>query len=96
MPAPVRECPIVEIPGFTHPVQQFFLEDAVEWTGLDLKEVAMQAAANGGRGAGGGGGGGARGRHGGAAFLQRKRLKRVEQGYEERLHELHRAASEVC
>ncbi|KAM3567276.1 hypothetical protein VYU27_010575, partial [Nannochloropsis oceanica] len=28
----VDAVPIVEIPGFTHPVQQFFLEDALEWT----------------------------------------------------------------
>jgi len=34
-------CPIVEIPGFTHPVQQFFLEDAVEVTGVDLRAAAM-------------------------------------------------------
>lgn len=86
----------MEIPGFTHPVQQFFLEDAVEWTGLDLKEVAMRAAAGGGRGGYGGGGGGGRGRQGGGAiFMQRKKMRRMEQGYEERLQELHRAASAV-
>lgn len=28
---PPSIAPIVEIPGFTHPVAQFFLEDAVEW-----------------------------------------------------------------
>jgi hypothetical protein len=87
--AAVRECPIVEIPGFTHPVRQYFLEDAVEYTGLNLREVAMRAAANGGRGGyGGGGGGGGRGRGGAAVFMQRKRLKRMEQGYEERLQAL--------
>jgi hypothetical protein len=32
-------CPIVEIPGFTHAVDQHFLEDALELTGVDLREA---------------------------------------------------------
>lgn len=74
---PPPTTPIVEIPGFTHPVQQFFLEDAVEWTGLDLREVALQnASASAASGRGGGGG------------YARKRLRRLEKGYDERLQGL--------
>ena len=37
-------CPMLEIPGFTHPVQQFFLEDAIEATGVDLRYVGRSTA----------------------------------------------------
>ena len=37
-------CPEVEIPGFTHPVDQYFLEDAIEVTGVDLRESGMASS----------------------------------------------------
>ena len=94
----VRECPIVEIPGFTHPVEQMFLEDAVEMTGIDLREVAVNAANGGGGGRGGGrggygGGGGGGGGRDWAAQKRRKRLKHLENQYEDRLEELKAAAA---
>ena len=30
------KCPILNIPGFTHPVKEFFLEDVLEFTGYNL------------------------------------------------------------
>ncbi|GFO15860.1 ATP-dependent RNA helicase dhx36 [Plakobranchus ocellatus] len=32
------ECPVLEIPGRTYPVQEFFLEDAIDFTGYHLEE----------------------------------------------------------
>ena len=46
-----REVPTLHIPGFTYPVKDFFLEDALEWTGYDLANDLQ------------GGGGGTRSRH---------------------------------
>lgn len=40
-------CPIVEIPGFTFPVTQCFLEDAIEATGVDLRETNLNNAQGG-------------------------------------------------
>ena len=28
-------CPSINIPGFTHPVQELYLEDVLQWTGFD-------------------------------------------------------------
>lgn len=56
-------------------------------TGLDLREVAMNNAA--------GGRGGGRGGRGGQAGYARKRLRRLEAGYQERLQGLKATTAEV-
>ena len=43
-------CPMINIPGFTYPVEEFYLEDVLELTGFEIR----------GKGGGGGGGGGAK------------------------------------
>eukprot|EP00037_Helgoeca_nana_P016072 m.150760 g.150760 ORF g.150760 m.150760 type:complete len:1372 (+) comp23324_c0_seq4:577-4692(+) len=54
-------CPVLEIPGFTHPVKDFFLDEIVDMTDLKLRGPKK------GKGGGGygGGGGGYRGNNGG-------------------------------
>ncbi|XP_059143373.1 putative ATP-dependent RNA helicase DHX57 [Physella acuta] len=44
-------CPVLEIPGRTFPVEQFFLEDVIEFTGYQLEEKSPYArSTKGGRG----------------------------------------------
>ena len=56
--------PIVEIPGFTHPVQDIYLEDIVEQTGYRMERIPRKPRsvhlmhAKGQRVVGGGGAGG--------------------------------------
>jgi HrpA-like RNA helicase len=59
-------CPVVRVPGFTHPVQDFYLEDVLRLTGYEERAVAEVERGLGGRAAAagvvranGGGGGGA-------------------------------------
>lgn len=37
-----RQFPILEIPGFAYPVTEFFLEDALEMTGITLHQLATR------------------------------------------------------
>ena len=30
-------CPMINIPGFTYPVEEFYLEDVIELTGFEIK-----------------------------------------------------------
>jgi len=61
-------CPVVQVPGFTHPVQDFYLEDVLKLTGYEAAAVQEMDAALGGQGRGAaalvasGGGTGGRGR----------------------------------
>jgi len=34
-----NSCPIIEIPGFTHPVQEFYLEDVIQRTNYKLNST---------------------------------------------------------
>jgi HrpA-like RNA helicase len=70
-------CPVVRVPGFTHPVQDFYLEDVLKLTGYEAAAVQEMDAALGGYGRGAaalvssgggrGGRGGNRGRGGAGA-----------------------------
>ena len=80
-------CPVVRVPGFTHPVQDFFLEDVLKLTGYQAaavkeieKELGRSAAGIVGVG-GGGGGGGAGGRTADGRLPDEER-KRVEAAIE--------------
>ena len=50
------DVPVLHIPGFTFAVEEFFLEDALQLTGFDIKKAAAGGGRGGGRGGGGGGG----------------------------------------
>ncbi|XP_022087605.1 putative ATP-dependent RNA helicase DHX57 [Acanthaster planci] len=36
-------CPVIDIPGKTFPVEQYFMEDAIEWTDYNLEENSTYA-----------------------------------------------------
>ncbi len=48
-------CPVIEVPGRTHPVQEYFLEDCIELTKLPLTVAQQSQAAKKGGGKKGGG-----------------------------------------
>ena len=57
-------CPVISVPGFTHPVTEFYLEDALNVTGFAeqyRRQLGGRSRGAPPRGGGGGGGGGARG-----------------------------------
>jgi len=63
-------CPVVRVPGRTHPVTNLYLEDALSLVGYSehVREAKKRrGGSGGGGGAGGGGGGGNGGTNGGAA-----------------------------
>ncbi len=43
-------CPVVRVPGFTHPVEDYFLEDILKLSGYQATAVAEMAAAGYGSG----------------------------------------------
>ena len=49
---------MVRVPGFTHPVEDFYLENILQLTGYQEAAVQRVGGLTGGSGAGGGGGGG--------------------------------------
>ena len=67
-------CPVVQVPGFTHPVEDFYLENILQLTGY---QEAAQAQLGGLTGGSGGGGGGGR-----AAALPPEERQRIEDAIE--------------
>ena len=55
-------CPVVRVPGFTHPVTDFYLEDILKLTGYEAAAVAEISRELGGNGGGGSYGNGGNGR----------------------------------
>ncbi|CAI5462408.1 unnamed protein product [Closterium sp. Yama58-4] len=68
-----NQAPMAHIPGFTHPVQQLFLEHVLERTRIPIRDQSQQGGGGGfSRGGGGGGRGYGRGRRERSASVAKK------------------------
>ena len=68
-------CPVVRVPGFTHPVEDFYLENVLQLTGYQEVAVQQLGGLTGGTGPGGSGGGSGKGAAGKLPAAERREIE---------------------